>query len=467
MFKSLSDLAKKLGKQPPGKPPAESQARPPERQPRSGDQTSTQQQTQRNRAMPPDLSQPYRPAQSNPPIQAEPQQQPLLTQLPPVRRLSTPLAPAPVPDLSVPDTQPADEPIGSQPKPEMPLPSQANLQSATDATRQSLIGKIWDVLSGQSSQSQAVFSDKIPSRLLEAETLEDQFDQIEEILLRSDVGLETAIAITDRLKAERGKLNTVHDVLALLKQSFEEILAPYAIDPYAPLAQSDYENGLNIILVVGVNGAGKTTFIGKLAHQLLLEGHQVVIGAGDTFRAAAMEQLEVWAERSGAHFIAGKENADPASVIYEALSAARLQGADTVLLDTAGRLQNKFNLMEELRKIRAVIDKDILAHAQKANNLGEMPGHMPGHMIDTLEVLLVLDATTGQNALKQAEVFQEAVDLTGVVLTKLDGSAKGGVILSVAKDFNLPVKYVGVGEKIEDLKPFVASEFVESLFSKF
>jgi fused signal recognition particle receptor len=207
--------------------------------------------------------------------------------------------------------------------------------------------------------------------------------------------------------------------------------------------------------VVGVNGAGKTTFIGKMAHRLHQEQRHVVVGAGDTFRAAATEQLEVWAQRASAFFVSGKENADSAAVLYDALQTARTQNADTVLLDTAGRLQNKYNLMEELRKIRKVIDKDMESH------------HENGKSIDSLEVLLVLDATTGQNALKQAEVFKEAVDITGVVLTKLDGSAKGGIILSVAKDFQLPVKLVGIGEKIGDLKPFVPSEFINTLFSKF
>lgn len=344
----------------------------------------------------------------------------------------------------------------NKPEPEtQAAQGQASIETASAATRQSLIGKIWDVLSNSSSQVSASGTGHIPSRILEAETLEEQFEQIEEVLLRADVGFETAVNITDSLRNKRSELKTAQDVMKFLKQTFEEILAPYPINPEQPLTRTAHPKGLNIILVVGVNGAGKTTFIGKMAHRLHQEQRQVVVGAGDTFRAAATEQLEVWAQRASAFFVSGKENADSAAVLYDALQTARTQNADTVLLDTAGRLQNKYNLMEELRKIRKVIDKDMESHQEG------------GKSIDSLEVLLVLDATTGQNALKQAEVFKEAVDITGVVLTKLDGSAKGGIILSVAKDFQLPVKLVGIGEKIGDLKPFVPSEFINTLFSKF
>ena len=202
---------------------------------------------------------------------------------------------------------------------------------------------------------------------------------------------------------------------------------------------------MNIYLVVGVNGSGKTTVIGKLANRFIRQGRTVVIGAGDTFRAAAQEQLEVWANRAGAVFVGAGNVTDPSAVIFDTLKRAKESHADVVLLDTAGRLQNKRNLMEELRKIRKVIDQ-----ARPEGSL--------------LESLLVLDATTGQNALKQAAVFHEAVDLSGVILTKLDGSAKGGVILGIAREYRLPVKMVGVGEGIEDLRDFHAQAFVEALF---
>jgi fused signal recognition particle receptor len=203
--------------------------------------------------------------------------------------------------------------------------------------------------------------------------------------------------------------------------------------------------------VVGVNGSGKTTFIGKLAYQFRQQGHRVLIGAGDTFRAAAEDQLAVWAERAGAEIIRADEaasgGADPAAVIFDTLKRARDEGVEVVLLDTAGRLQNKFNLMEEMKKIRRIIDR-------------ERPED------SVLEALLVLDATTGQNALKQAKAFQETVDLTGVVLTKLDSSAKGGVVLAVAKEYRLPVKMVGVGEGIEDLQPFETDAFIDGLLDR-
>ena len=229
----------------------------------------------------------------------------------------------------------------------------------------------------------------------------------------------------------------------VLNREFEAILTPYEqanqlkFDPKV----------MNIYLVVGVNGAGKTTFIGKLANRFIKQGKTVVIGAGDTFRAAAEEQLEVWANRAGATFIGAGNTKDPAAVMFESLKQAKAIGADVVLLDTAGRLQNKFNLMEELRKVRKVIEQ------------GKPEGAV-------MESLLVLDATTGQNALKQASVFKETVDLNGVVLTKLDGSAKGGVILTIAREHGLPVKMVGVGEGIEDLKDFHAHEFIDALFNR-
>ncbi len=313
------------------------------------------------------------------------------------------------------------------------LPQQAGsfakLREAVSLTGKSLVGKIFGVLQ-------------------ESELDEDTIDEIEEILIRSDVGLDTSVMIADRLRDRQNQLKTTEELMAFLRKEFSEILTPFEKANHLR-----FQPGvLNVYLVVGVNGAGKTTFIGKLANRFVKDGKKVVIGAGDTFRAAAVEQLEVWAERAGAEFVGMKpddsgKQADPAAVIYDAIRKGRETGADVVILDTAGRLQNKFNLMEELRKIRKVIEK-------------EMP---PGGQ---LESLLVLDATTGQNALKQAEVFKEAVEVSGVVLTKLDSSAKGGVILTIAKEHRLPVKMVGVGEGIEDLKEFNAHEFVDALFAR-
>ncbi len=303
-----------------------------------------------------------------------------------------------------------------------------SLTSATTVTGKSFMGKLKSVF------DQAGGDDF---------ELDDIIDDIEELLIKADVGLDIAVEITDKLRKQKHQLKTQDEILAFLKNEFAQILAPFADANLLSFTLDE----LNIYLVVGVNGAGKTTFIGKLAHLFMQAGQRVVIGAGDTFRAAATEQLEIWADRAGALFIGGKPNADPASVIYDALKVARDEEATVLLLDTAGRLQNKHNLMEELRKIKKVIDKEM---EQGSSHL---------------ESLLVLDATTGQNALKQAEVFRECVDLTGVVLTKLDGSAKGGVILSIAKEFKLPVKMVGVGEGIDDLKPFEPTEYLDALFN--
>lgn len=300
----------------------------------------------------------------------------------------------------------------------------AGLKAAVSLTGKSIVGKIFGLLK-------------------ESEINDDVIDEIEEVLIRADVGLDTATAISERIRKRKDELGTSEQLMAFLKQEFADILTPYE-----QANQLVYKPGvMNVYLVVGVNGAGKTTFIGKLANRFIQDGKTVVIGAGDTFRAAAEEQLEVWAQRAGARFIGAGDTKDPAAVMFEALKQARESGADVVLLDTAGRLQNKFNLMEELRKVRKVIDQGMPEGA---------------HM----ESLLVLDATTGQNALKQASVFKETVDLSGVVLTKLDGSAKGGVILTIAKEYKLPVKMVGVGEGIDDLKDFHAREFIDALFEK-
>ncbi len=284
---------------------------------------------------------------------------------------------------------------------------------------------------------------KIVGLLKDSTLTDDLIDEIEEILIRADVGLDTATAITNRLRQRKHELGNPEDLMNFLKQEFTQILTPYE-----RANQLVYQPGvMNVYLVVGVNGAGKTTFIGKLANRFIKAGKKVVIGAGDTFRAAAEEQLEVWAQRAGASFVGAGNTKDPAAVIFDALKQARDIQADVVLLDTAGRLQNKLNLMEELRKVRKVIDQGMPEGAR-------------------LEALLVLDATTGQNALKQARVFQETVELSGVVLTKLDGSAKGGVILTIAQEYKLPVKMVGVGEGLEDLKDFNAREFIDALFEK-
>ncbi|MDR1194750.1 MAG: signal recognition particle-docking protein FtsY [Peptococcaceae bacterium] len=267
------------------------------------------------------------------------------------------------------------------------------------------------------------------------------YDELEEQLILSDVGAPAALALTEALRREvkASRLTTV-----------EQAAECFQAQVTALLAQGEHElrlaaAGLTVILFLGVNGVGKTTTIGKLAHGLKGQGKKVLVAAADTFRAAAIDQLAVWCGRAGVDLIRHHEGADPGAVVYDGIGAARSRKMDVLLIDTAGRLQNKSNLMEELKKLRRIIER-------------EYPGQ-PG------EVLLVLDATTGQNALSQAKLFKEAAGVTGAVLTKLDGTAKGGVILGVQSEYSLPVKFTGWGEGIDDLRPFDAAGFSRRLFA--
>ena len=269
---------------------------------------------------------------------------------------------------------------------------------------------------------------------------EELFEELEEILITSDVGIDTSMKIIENLK-KKVKVNKVVDpqkVKELLKQEVSEILS---------MGESELklETTPSIILVVGVNGVGKTTSIGKIANLLKTQGKKVVLAAGDTFRAAAIDQLEIWSDRVGVELIKHSEGADPAAVIYDAIQAVKARKADVLICDTAGRLHTKKNLMEELKKVFRVIDRE-LPNASR-------------------EVLLVLDATTGQNAISQAKSFGDITDVTGIVLTKLDGTAKGGIVIAVASSLNMPVKFIGVGEQMDDLQRFNAKEFAEALFS--
>ncbi|MFU9136581.1 signal recognition particle-docking protein FtsY [Erwinia tasmaniensis] len=271
---------------------------------------------------------------------------------------------------------------------------------------------------------------------------DDLFEELEEQLLIADVGVETTRRIIGNLTAQanRRQLRDAEALYGLLKQEMAEILskveAPLDVGTKSPF----------VILMVGVNGVGKTTTIGKLARQYQAEGKSVMLAAGDTFRAAAVEQLQVWGERNHIPVIAQQTGADSASVIFDAIQAAKARHVDVLIADTAGRLQNKSHLMEELKKITRVMKK-----------LDEQAPH---------EVMLTIDASTGQNAISQTRLFHEAVGLTGITLTKLDGTAKGGVIFSVADQFNIPIRYIGVGEGIEDLRSFKADDFIEALFAR-
>ncbi len=293
-----------------------------------------------------------------------------------------------------------------------------NLKSTVATTANKLVGNIVDNIGQEDEFSEFVL------------------DDMEDLLISADLGVSYAAELVDKLR-NQDKIKP-SKVKEYLKNEFSKTLKD------AGSNEINYkENELNIYFITGVNGVGKTTLIAKLAYKFKNEGKKVLIAAGDTFRAAAEEQLDIWSKRAGADIVR-RDKADPASVVFEAIEKGKKENYDVILVDTAGRLQNKFNLMEELSKIKSVIDK-------------KAP--------ETLrECMLVLDANTGQNGLQQAKVFTEAVNLTSVALTKLDGSAKGAIVLAIAKEMKLPVKLIGVGEKMEDLKPFNSNDFIDALF---
>ncbi|MCL2498451.1 MAG: signal recognition particle-docking protein FtsY [Symbiobacteriaceae bacterium] len=271
---------------------------------------------------------------------------------------------------------------------------------------------------------------------------EEFFQELEEALIGADVGVHTSEVLLEdlRQKVKQARVEDGNQVRLLLQQSMSELLGE---DP-APL--NIVPDRLNIVLVVGVNGVGKTTLVGKLAHRYRNQGMRVTIAAADTFRAAAIDQLAVWAERAGAELIQHQDGADPAAVVFDAISAAKARGSSLLLVDTAGRLHNKKHLMEEMGKIFRIIKRE-----------GEDAPH---------EVLLVLDATTGQNAISQAQSFSDVCAVSALALTKLDGTAKGGIVLAIAEQLKLPVKLIGIGEKVDDLRDFIPQEFVAALFEQ-
>jgi len=284
-------------------------------------------------------------------------------------------------------------------------------------------------------------TEKIDQMLVSFGKIDDElFEELEEILISSDVGIETTMRIIDELKKKVKERRVIDpkQVKSLLKEELTEILG--SDNPELVLDTSP-----SVIMVIGVNGVGKTTSIGKIANMLKQQGKKVILAAGDTFRAAAIDQLEIWANRVGVDIIQQSEGSDPAAVVFDAIQAARSRKADVLICDTAGRLHTKKNLMEELKKVSRVIDR-------------ELPGA-------SRETLLVLDATTGQNAISQAKTFKESTDITGIVLTKLDGTAKGGIVIAIKSELDIPVKLIGVGEQMEDLQRFDAKSFVEALFS--
>lgn len=285
--------------------------------------------------------------------------------------------------------------------------------------------------------------EKVSDLVIRRKKIDEEFyEELEEILIGADVGVNTVMDLMDELRAEVKK-RRIEDAADLQPVLSEKLMGLLKGDNNNELRMNP--DGITVILFVGVNGVGKTTTIGKLAHRLKQEGKKVLLAAGDTFRAGAIEQLEVWGDRVGVEVIKQQSGSDPAAVMFDAVQAAKQRQADVLLCDTAGRLQNKSNLMEELNKIFRVIQREIPSAPH--------------------EVLMVLDATTGQNALSQAKLFGEKSGVTGLVLTKLDGTAKGGIVVAIRQELNLPVKLVGLGEKVEDLQTFDSEQFVHALFA--
>ena len=300
---------------------------------------------------------------------------------------------------------------------------------------------LFDKIKNGLKKSRDNISGKINQMLSSFRTIDEElFEELEELLILGDVGVNTTGRICEELK-NRVKLQNVKDPM-LIYGMLEEIISE--------MISGDEEMNIStkpsVVLIIGVNGVGKTTTIGKLAARYKAEGKRIVLAAADTFRAAAIEQLTVWAQRANVDIVSHAEGSDPASVVYDALASAKAKGADLVICDTAGRLHNKKNLMAELEKINRIIDRE-LPRADK-------------------EVLLVLDAATGQNAVNQASEFAKVTTITGIVLTKLDGTAKGGVVIPIREDLKIPVKFIGVGEQIDDLQPFNAQEFAKALFER-
>lgn len=301
----------------------------------------------------------------------------------------------------------------------------------------------FDKLKKGLTKTRASITEKIEKLVIGyADIDDDLLDELEEILIMADVGVNTTDRLMEAVRKgiKKKEINSPDDLKPFLQKNISELLTKDSSD--INMAQS----GPTVFLVIGVNGVGKTTTIGKLSAYYKSQGKSVMLAAADTFRAAAIDQLEIWGERTGAKVIRHEENSDPAAVAYDAVKAAVARNVDVLLIDTAGRLQTKSNLMEELKKINRVIQREI----------PEAPH----------ETLLVLDATTGQNAISQAKLFTEAAPISGIVLTKLDGTAKGGVVIGIKAELSMPVKWIGVGEGVDDLRPFIADDFAKALFEE-
>ncbi|AIY84379.1 MAG: signal recognition particle-docking protein FtsY [Clostridium baratii] len=305
-----------------------------------------------------------------------------------------------------------------------------------------MFGKLFDKLKTGLTKTRDGLQDKINEALNLAVSIDDDlYEELEEILIISDIGMDTTVEIIDRLKKKirKEKINDPQMVKPALKEVIKDMLLEGDEEN-----EEEEKNGKEVLLVIGVNGVGKTTSIGKLAAKNKNEGKKVLLAAADTFRAAAIDQLEVWSDRAGVDIVKQGEGSDPGAVVFDAVQAAKARGVDLLICDTAGRLHNKKNLMNELEKINRIIDREY-SEAKK-------------------QTLLVLDGTTGQNAVIQAKQFMESCPIDGIILTKLDGTAKGGVVISIKQALNIPVKYIGVGEGVDDLQKFDAESFAEALF---
>jgi fused signal recognition particle receptor len=361
------------------------------------------------------------------------------------------------PEEEIPDTVAADAevdveseiavpaPSGVEAESEIPVPAPADAEAEPEVQAPSPVeapepADFFSRLKNGLKKTRSAFSTGLDKVFSGNRKIDDAlFEDIEELLITSDVGVQTAMDLVQNISKGSADISTASDFQAALK---DEILT--SIEAAQAALDSRTVDGLNVILVVGVNGVGKTTTIGKLAARFSREGKRVLIVAADTFRAAAIEQLAIWSEKAGADLVKHKHGSDPAAVAYDGIEAAAARGVDVVLVDTAGRLHTKVNLMEELKKIKRTI----------AKKLPDAPH----------ETLLVLDATTGQNALAQAKLFHEAFGVTGIALTKLDGTAKGGIVISICNTLSIPLQYIGVGEQIDDLQDFEARPFVDALF---
>ncbi len=346
-------------------------------------------------------------------------------------------------DVSVPDEAapvPA-EPVATQGVALVPSPVVSEPQPAVEAKKSSFFER----LSTQLSKTKEAFVYRIDSLFLGKKVIDQELlDELEEILITADLGVNTTQEVLEDAR-RRVKRNELSDPV-LLKKTLKEKLQSFIMESDRPAEMVMPEAGPFVIMVVGVNGVGKTTTIGKIAHKFTRAGQSVLLVAADTFRAAAVAQLKIWGERNGVPVVSHQEGADPSAVVYDGMDMALARKYDVVIVDTAGRLHTQVNLMEELKKIKRVIGKKIPAAPH--------------------EVMLVLDATTGQNAISQAKLFNATVDITGLTLTKLDGTAKGGIVVNICRELKIPIRFIGIGEQLEDLRDFDPREFVEALFQE-